>query len=101
MGKHRKFSPEFKTQIILQLITGEKTRAELCREHKISSQQLSNWKAKFLDNASSIFEKTHQDKGEAEQIAELERMVGRLTMQLEIAKKASIILRLAENKNGR
>ena len=101
MGKHRKFSPEFKTQIVLQLISGEKTRAELCREHKISSQQLGNWKKTFVDNVSKIFETKGQNKEEAEHIAELERLVGRLTMQLEIAKKASSILTRPANRNGR
>lgn len=101
MAKHRKFSPEFKTQIVLQLISGEKTRAELCREHRISSQQLGNWKKQFLDNASSLFENNRQRNEEDERIGDLERMVGRLTMQLEIAKKASRILTLAENRNGR
>lgn len=101
MGRHRKFSPEFKTQIVLQLLSGERTRAELCREHKISSQQLGNWKKQFLDNASSVFESNHQHDEEEERIAELERMVGKLTMQLEIAKKASSILKLPENRNRR
>ena len=101
MGKQRKFRPEFKTQIVLQLISGEKTRAELCREHKISSQQLGNWKKKFLDKASSVFEDNHQPNEEAERLADLERMVGKLTMQLEIAKKASSSLNLPESRNRR
>jgi hypothetical protein len=37
---------------------------------------------------------------EQERIAELERIVGRLTMQLEIAKKASVLLNLQPNRNG-
>ena len=85
----------------MQLISGEKTNAELCREHRVSSQQLGNWKRQFLDNASSVFETDRQDREEAEQIADLERMVGRLTMQLEIAKKASSILTLPGRGNGR
>ena len=101
MGKHRRFSPEFKTQIVLQFLSGESTRAELCREHKISSQQLGNWKKQFLDNASNVFENNHQHDEDEERIAELERMVGKLTMQLEIAKKASSILKLPESGNRR
>ena len=40
MGKRRNFTPEFKAQIVLQLISGEKTNAELCREHRVSEQQV-------------------------------------------------------------
>ena len=84
--KRRKFSAEFKTELVLSVLTGEKSQAEICREHQVSAQQFSNWKRQFLENASQVFEQA-PNTAEVEQIAELERMVGRLTMQLEIAKK--------------
>ena len=33
MGKHRKFTPEFKSEVVLSVISGEHTAAELCHEH--------------------------------------------------------------------
>lgn len=101
MGKRRHFTPEFKAQLVLQLISGEKTNAELCREHRVSAQQLGNWKKQFLTNASSVFETNHHQQEETQRVAELERMVGRLTMQLEIAKKVSTICSSAASRNGR
>lgn len=98
--KRRTFSAEFKTELVLSVLTGEKSQAEVCREHQVSAQQFSNWKRQFLENASNAFEKPDTSEEEA-QIAELERMVGRLTMQLEIAKKASIILHSTSSKNGK
>ena len=98
--KRRTFSAAFKAELVLCVLTGEKGQAEVCREHQVSAQQLGNWKRQFLENASSAFEKA-DSSGEAEQIAELERMVGRLTMQLEIAKKACSILGSTSGKNGR
>ena len=101
MAKRRKFSPEFKARVVLEVLTGEKTGGEVCREHRVSSQQLSNWKRQFLDNASMVFENGKRKSEEEQQIAELERMVGKLTMQLEIAKKASDILHSHRTGNGR
>jgi len=98
--KRRKFSAEFKTEVVLTIISGAKNQAEVCREHQISAQQLGNWKRQFLENASSVFAEP-KPSTEAQEIAELERMVGRLTMELEIAKKASIILTSDSSKNGR
>ena len=98
--KRRKFSAEFKAKIVLSVLTGEKSQAEICREHELNAQQFSNWKQQFLENAGQAFEKPASD-GDSEQIAELERMVGRLTMQLEIAKKASSILTAASKSNGK
>jgi len=98
--KRRSFSAEFKAELVLAVLTGEKSQAEVCREHQLSAQQFGNWKKQFLENAAHAFEKP-QNNEEAEQIAELERMVGRLTMQLEIAKKASSLLTSNSKSNGK
>lgn len=100
MRKRRKFNPEFKAEVVLQMVSGMKAAAELCREHQISAQQLGNWKRQFLENASKVFEQPDQESAAARQVAELERMVGKLTMQLAIAKKASSILNSVADKNG-
>jgi transposase len=101
MAKRRTFSPEFKARVVLEVLTGEKTSADICREHRVSAQQLSNWKKQFVDNAPVVFENGKGKGEEEQQIAELERMVGKLTMQLEIAKKASAIVRSHQAGNGR
>jgi transposase len=100
MSKRRKFSAEFKSQVVLQLLSGEKSMAELCREHQLTSQMVGNWKQQFLAAAPQVFEKGDADSDEQARIAELERMVGRLTMELEIAKKASSLLDGMRRRNG-
>ena len=58
--------------------------------HNLSEDQLSKWKQQLLENAASLFEsrdKTSEDA--AERIAHLEQLVGRLTVALDIQKKAS------------
>ena len=101
MQKHRTFKPEFKARVILQLLSGEKSAAQICREHRLSDQLLANWKKQFLENADSIFDQVRDASVEQERIAELERMVGRLTMELEAAKKASLLLTPHSQRNGR
>lgn len=100
MRKKRNFSAEFKSQVVLQVLSGEKSQAELCREHQISGQLLNTWKQHFLTHASSVFE-SNSKAPEQERVAELERMVGKLTMQLEIAKKASTMLSGMSPRNGK
>ena len=101
MNKRRKFTPQFKSQVVLQLLSGEKSMAELCREHQLTSQMVGNWKQQFLTAMPQVFEKNGADSDEQERIAELERMVGKLTMELEIAKKASRLLDGMRARNGR
>jgi len=94
MTKRRKYSPEFKAQVVLEIISGAKTQAEIARQHRIKPDLLVRWRRQFLENAATIFERGNQHNGEAEtQIAELERALGRKTMELEMAKKASSIFR--------
>lgn len=100
MNKRRKFTPEFKSQIVLQLLSGEKSMAELCREHQLTAQMVGNWKQQFLAGAPQVFQKGETDSAEQARIAELERMVGKLTMELEIAKKASRLLDGMRGRNG-
>lgn len=100
MGKRRKFSAQFKAEVVLALLTGEKTSAELCREHGITSQTLGNWKQQFLANASRAFEGGSAENGDDRQVAELERMVGKLAIQLEITKKASAILKSGRERGA-
>jgi len=98
--KNRKWTAKTKAELVLSVLMGEKSQAEVCREHEISGGQFSNWKQQFLANADMIFTKPDKSQEQAE-IAELERMVGRLTMQLEIAKKASSLLTSHSRKNGK
>lgn len=101
MKKKRKFTPGFKSQVVLQLLSGEKSMAELCREHQLTGQMVGNWKQQFLAAAPQAFEKGGESSGEQERIAELERMIGRLTMELEIAKKASSLLNGTRDRSGK
>ena len=101
MTKRRKFTPQFKSQVVLQMLSGERSMAELCREHQLTSQMIGTWKQQFLAAATQAFESEATSNAEQERIAELERMVGKLTMELEIAKKASSLLDGLRNRNGR
>lgn len=87
MAKRRRFTPEFNARIVIEELTGVRTTAEICREHKLRAPIFSRWKAEFLKRAPEIFGAQPSRGNEQKRIAELARMVGRLTMELEAAKK--------------
>ena len=39
--ERRSYSPEFKFQLILELISGKKTMSQLCREHNIKDSVIA------------------------------------------------------------
>ena len=85
--KRRNF---IKAEVVLEALTGESSQAELCRRHNLSDEQLSKWKRQLLENAATLFEPADkQSDANMERIAHLEQLVGRLTVALDIQKKAS------------
>lgn len=87
MIERRKYDPEFKARVVLELISGRKGLMEASREYQIKDTVLSRWKQEFIERAGQIFEHPAHTNGQVERIAELERLVGRLTLQLDMAKK--------------
>ena len=88
--KRRSFTPEFKAEVVLEALSGDSSQAEICRRHNLSEDQLSKWKQQLVENAASLFtSKDKQSSETSERIAHLEQLVGRLTVALDIQKKAS------------
>ena len=87
--KRRSFSPEFKFQVVMDLVTGRKRRVELLREHRLHDSTLDRWCQQFKDRGAQIFANDQTDALYEARIAELERVIGRLTVELEASKKVS------------
>ena len=101
MRKRRRFTPEFKARVVLDVLTGRISPAEACRTHGLGPALLASWKAAFLERAAAAFQGDGRRADDQARIAELERMVGRLTMEAEILKKASTLLDGTSTANGR
>ena len=71
--KRRNFTPEFKTEVVLETLSGETSQVELCRRHNLSEDQLSKWKQQVVENIATLFASTDKRSHEAtERIAQLE-----------------------------
>ena len=101
MTQRRSFTPQFKTRVVLEILTKLKSMAQVCREYDLKEQVVMRWKADFLERAPSLFASNQQRDDDQARIAELERLIGRLTMELEIAKKASQFVGSPVRRNGR
>jgi transposase-like protein len=97
----RSFPAQFKAQVVLDLLTGTTTQAELCRKHNLKPQLLANWKASVLERLHALFEEDPQHGQDQVRIAELEQLIGRQAYELEILKKVSRLLPGLPSKDGR
>jgi transposase-like protein len=100
-GRRRSFAPEFKAQVVLELLSGAASQADLCRKHNLKPQLLANWKAAVLERLPSLFHEDGQVSEDQTRIAELEQLIGRQAYELEILKKASRMLPGLSTSNGR
>ena len=89
MVKRRKFTPEFKARVMLEMFLDGKSLAQASREYGIKDSVLSRWKQEFIKRSPKVFETNNSRDDRDERIAELERLVGRMAMELEMAKKVS------------
>ena len=99
--RRRSFTAEFKAQVVLEVLAGLKSQAEVARQHKLKPELIARWKEVALEGLETLFEAGERRVQDEDRIAELERMVGRLTMELEVAKKASALLPSALRRDGR
>ncbi|WP_213414246.1 transposase [Xylanibacillus composti] len=94
MKKRTNYSAEFKTKVVLEILSEESTVNQIAAKYEISPVVLSRWKKEFMGRASEVFKKgPSESEKELEQskehIAELERKVGQLTYEVDWLKKKS------------
>ena len=101
--KRRAFTANFKLDTVMEGFRGEKSISQICRERDITDSLYYKWRDTFLEQAEDIFKDQRgiNAKGAEDRIAELERMIGRLTMENDILKKAKSWLGAARRSNGR
>lgn len=97
----RSFTPAFKAQVVLELLSGHSSHAELCRTHQLSASLLTLWKDTFHERLPLVFDADPQRSADQQRVADLEQLVGRQALELEILKKASRLLNGHSAPSGR
>jgi transposase-like protein len=92
MTNRRKYTPEYKARIVLEILTEQKSIAQASREYKIKDSVISRWKQEFIERSPMVFEQGRLKDERDQRIAELERMIGKLAMELDMAKKVTKFL---------
>ena len=92
MRIRRAFNTEFKREVAELIVSGKATQLELSRKYNISPVIISRWKKEYY--SGKFFENKSTDYARFEiRVKELERMVGRLTMENDTLKE---IIKLVE-----
>src|SRR5215813_8947432 len=97
----RTFTPEFKAKVVLDVLTGSASQAEVCRKHQVSPSLFALWKATLLERLPVVFQADEHRSAAAARVADLERLVGQQALELAALKKASTWLGGAPPNGGR
>lgn len=91
--KRRTFTAAFKSQIVQEILRGERSIAQIAGEHKLHPNLLTHWKAAAIKGLPSLFDegrKNAQREGEHQDLVEeLYGQIGRLTTEVAWLKKKS------------
>jgi len=84
--KRRTFSREFKLRVIREVESG-KSQAQVAREYQLSDQTIGKWRRQYRRYQDRAFAGRGHAYTDEARVNELERMVGRLTMENDFLKK--------------
>lgn len=97
--KYRRFTQDFKRSIVEQLLSEAATPTELCRRYNISSGQLYVWKRQYTQG--KLDPEPSREPELAARVRELERLLGKATLENEFLKRAvRNSLKQAEKKDS-
>jgi transposase len=93
--KRRKYTPEEKAKIVLEVLGEENTLSEIANKYDVIQQLINRWKSEFVSNMATVFDKKTNDteKLKIEYEAEKEALVtkiGQLTIDIDWLKKTQV-----------
>lgn len=93
MGKQqKKWSADFKTEVVLAVLHGDATAAEIARQHGIHETLVYKWKRQFLEAGKHSFEDRRvvnaKEARLEKEVERLKTLLGEKVVELDVAKKA-------------
>ena len=83
----RKFSSNFKTKVVLEVLKEQQTIQELASKYEVHPNQISTWKNEFLPNASSVFDSKKEKQNTHQDTAKLYKVIGEQKVEIDFLKE--------------
>lgn len=95
MIKRRQFTKEFKLQVLREVAAG-KSIARAAREHQVHPNTITKWRQQYAKYAEHAFAGNGHAYTDEAKVAELERLIGQLTVENAFLKKVLRTLETTE-----
>jgi len=85
----KKHSTQTKVKVVLEVLKGEKTTAEITAKYGIHATQINNWKKAVLEVIPEAFstKRKQQDNDQKALVDELYKQIGQLKVENDFLKK--------------
>ncbi len=90
MKTRRRFSADFKANVALEAIRGERTIAELAMKYQLHPNQITQWKRQAIEKLAGVFDdKTSgQQMSREAEVTKLHAKIGQLVVERDFLAKA-------------
>ena len=82
----RRYSPQLKFQIVLELVRGEKTPGQVAKAYGVHPNSASAWKRTFLEKGPEMFAQDGTVAEYERRIADLEQLLGKKEVEIALLK---------------
>lgn len=93
----RRFTPAFKLQVVREIEAGKPT-AQAAREHRLHPNLIYRWKRQYRNDGARAFAARDAAPSDEAKTAELERLIGQLTIENSFLK--NVLARLEAKRSG-
>lgn len=97
MRKNKNYSKEYKFKVVLEMVRGDLTTAEIISKYQVASSVLHRWKKQLLENGPKIFETSSSSAKKPSDDVEIEKLhatIGRLKVENDFLHHVSAKLNL-------
>jgi transposase len=84
--KPKTYTPKFKFQLVLEVLSGERSEVEIGRIYGVHHTTISKWKHRFLEHGAEVFGSNEEVSRYEKRIGELERLLGQKEVELALLK---------------
>lgn len=82
----RRISPRLKFQVVLELLSGEKTPAQIAKAYGVHPNSVGLWRKRFLEQGPAIFENESSHTEAERKLADMERLLGKKEVEIALLK---------------
>lgn len=82
----KRHSPKFKFQVVMEVLSKDKSIVEVGRSYKIHPNTIQNWIKRFKRNGSEVFSKDGESNELEKKVAQLERLLGQKEREIALLK---------------